>query len=67
MKEKNVGSKQEKPRPKGIRAVHTFSGQQLSDADHQKLIKGPIAAVADLEEASRGRIDRISWKPLLGH
>ena len=43
--------------PKGIKAVHCFNGTAVSPQDHQKLISGPIAAVHDVVEEARKRID----------
>ena len=44
-------------RLKGITAVHCFNGTAVSPQDHRKLISGPIAAVHDIVENSRKRID----------
>jgi len=48
--------------PKGITAIHCFNGTPVTPEEHQKLINGPIAAVHDIVEDSRKRIDTTPQK-----
>ena len=55
----NTESKTEVSSKRGIIICSTQSGRVLTPEEHQILIDGPIAAVADLLEESRKRIDSI--------